>query len=33
MQRAAGPTLTDTMTTDMEDALIDEFIRLGWHEL
>lgn len=33
MQRAAGPTPTDTTTTDMEEALIEELKLLGWHEL
>lgn len=32
MQRAAGPTLTDTMT-DLEPELIDVLKLLGWHEL
>lgn len=33
MQRAAGPTLTDTMTIDLEPELIDVLKLLGWHEL
>lgn len=32
MQRAAGLTLTDTMT-DLEPELIEVFKLLGWHEL